>query len=245
LLKFRSYLGNLKKIMAEIKLSAQKRTITGRKVKNLRQEGLVPANVFGKNTDSVAITLKKDELTKVFGEAGETGIVKLAIADDKEERPTLIQNIQRDPLTDEPLHVDLRQIILTEKITAMIPVELTGESPAVAQKLGILIQTVNELEVEALPLDLPENFVVDVSKLANVDDEVTLKDLSFDRSKIKPSAEENTVLVKIEPLAKEEKVEVPPVEEVPAEEAAPVEGEAAPVEGEKAKPEEKKEEKKE
>jgi large subunit ribosomal protein L25 len=234
--------------MAEIKLSAQKRTITGRKVKNLRQEGLVPANVFGKNTASVAITLKKDELTKVFGEAGETGIVKLAIADDKEERPTLIQNIQRDPLTGEPLHVDLRQIILTEKITAMIPVELTGESPAVAQKLGILIQTVNELEVEALPMDLPEHFVVDVSKLENVGDEVSVKDLAYDKSKVEILTEdEELALAKIEPLAEEEKVEV--VAPVEGEEAAPTGGEKAPAEGGEApaggKKEEKKEEEKE
>jgi large subunit ribosomal protein L25 len=226
--------------MAEIKLKAQKREVTGRKVKKLRQEGLVPANVYGKNTHSAALTLKKDEFAKVFGQAGETSIVKLTVEGEKEERSILIQNVQLHPLTDEPLHVDLRQIILTEKITAMIPVELTGEAPAVAQKLGILIQTVNELEVEALPMDLPEHFVVDVSNLANVDDEVTLKGLSFDRSKIKPSVEENTVLARVEPLAKEEKVEAPPVEEVPAEEA-PAEGGEVPAEEKEEKKEEKKE----
>ncbi|HUW24562.1 MAG TPA: 50S ribosomal protein L25 [Patescibacteria group bacterium] len=231
--------------MAEIKLNAQKRTVTGRKVKNLRKEGLVPANVFGKNTSSIAVTLKKDEFAKVFEEAGETGIVKLLIADDKEERPILIQNIQSDPLTEEPLHADLRQIILTEKITAMIPVEMMGESPAVEQKLGILIQTVAEVEAEALPMDLPEHFVVDVTRLANVGDEFTVKDLSYDKSKVEIHAEENLVLAKIEPLAKEEKVVVPPAEEVVEEEAkVPAEAEA-PAEAEEAPAEEKKEEEKE
>ncbi len=232
--------------MAEIKLKAQKRKVTGRKVKQLRQAGLVPANVYGKNIHSQALTLKKEELAKVFEQAGETGIVKLTLEGEKEERPILIQNLQRHPLTQEPLHVDLRQIILTEKITAMIPVELSGEAPAVAQKLGILIQTVNELEVEALPTDLPEHFVVDVSKLEQVGDEVTVKDLVYDKNKVEILTEDTELtLAKIEPLAEEEKVEAPPTEEVPAEEAVPAEGEVTPTEGEEAKPEEKKEEKKE
>ncbi len=231
--------------MQEVKLKAEKREVLGRKVKNLRKEQLIPANVYGKNTKSVAVSLKKDEFKKVFSEAGETGIVKLTVGKEKEERPILIQNIQRDPLTEEPLHVDLRQIILTEKITAMVPVELSGEAPAVQQKLGILIQTVSEIEVEALPMDLPEHFMVDVSKLVKVGDEVTLKDLSFDRAKIKPLVEEDLVLARIEPLAEEEKVVVPAAEEVPAEgEAVPTEGAEKPAEGEE-KPEEKKEKKEE
>ena len=229
--------------MPEVNLKAFKRTVLGRKVKNLRQEGLVPANVYGKKTKSIAVSLKKDEFSKVFSEVGETGIVKLTVDDDKEERPILIQNIQRDPLTGEAIHIDLRQIILTEKITAEIPVELVGEAPAVQQKLGILIQTASEIEVEALPMDLPEHFIVEVNRLLNVGDQVTLKDLVFDRRKIKPSVEEETVLARIEPLAKEEKVEAPPVEEVPVEEAVPAEGEvpAAPGEEQPKTEEEKKE----
>lgn len=230
--------------MQEVKLKAFKRTVLGRKVKNLRQEGLVPANVYGKKTKSIAVSLKKDELSKVFSEVGETGIVKLTVDDEKEERPILIQNIQRDPLTGETIHIDLRQIILTEKITAKIPVELVGEAPAVQQKLGILIQTASEIEVEALPMDLPEHFIVEVNRLVNVGDQVTLKDLAFDRSKIKSLVEEETVLARIEPLAKEEKVEAPPVEKVPVEGVVPAEGEVPVAPGEeqpKAAEEKKKE----
>ncbi len=229
--------------MQETKLKSEKRTVLGRKVKNLRQEGLVPANIYGKNTKSLAVSLKKSEFEKVFNEVGETGIVKLTVDEEKEERPILIQNIQRNPLTNEPLHVDLRQIILTEKITAMIPVELSGEAQAVQQKLGILIQTASEIEVEALPMDLPEHFAVDVSKLGNVGDEVKLSDLSFDRTKVKPLVEEDLVLARIEPLAEEEKVVAPAPEEVPAEGAAPAEEGEKPAEGEEKK--EEKEEKKE
>lgn len=223
--------------MQEVKLNAHKREIIGRKVKNLRSTGLIPANVFGKKTSSIAISLKHDEFAKVFTDAGETSVVKLALEGEKEERPILIQNIQKDPVTGKLLHVDLRQIVLTEKITAQIPVELTGEAPAVAQKLGILIQTANELEVEALPMDLPEHFMVDVSKLEKVGDEVTVASLAYDKAKIKIFSEEDLILAKIDPLAAEE---VKP--EVPIE---AVEGEAVPVESKEPAKEEKKEEKKE
>lgn len=235
--------------MKEIKLSAQKREITGRKVKQVRAKGLIPANVFGKKIKSLAVSLKKEDFEKVFKEAGETAVVKLLVEGEKEERPILIQNIQRDPLDESTLHVDLRQIILTEKIKAMVPVVISGEAPAVQQKLGILIQTVSEIEVEALPLDLPEHFLVDVTKLNNVGDQIALKDLDFDKKKVEPQIGGETVLARIEPLAAEEKVEAPVAAEAVAEGAVlPAEGEAPAAEGGEApkpKVEEKKEEKKE
>lgn len=210
--------------MAKITLHAKKREITGRKIKKLRKEGILPANVYGKNIKSQALSLKLDEFKKVYEQAGETEIVNLLVEGEKESRPILIQNLQTDPLTDEPLHVDLRQIILTEKITAKIPVELVGESPAVQQKLGILIQPVSEIEIEALPTDLPEKFSVDVSGLANVGDEIKIKDLPLPKKEIEIKMDSDLVIAKINPLAEEE-VTPPPseavAEGVSAEEAAP------------------------
>jgi len=229
--------------MPDLKLPAKKRDLLGKKVKNLRVKGLVPANVYGKKVQSQAVSVKKDELKSVFSRAGETGVVQLTIEGEKETRPILIQNLHRDPVTDEILHVDLRQIILTEKVTADIPIEVTNESPAVQQKLGILIQTLSEIQVEALPMDLPEKFLADASALLKVGDQITIKDLSIDRKKIELKAEEDLVVAKIEPLAAEE-VAPPPAGEVvegeaPAEGAAPAEGEEKPTE---EKPAEEKEE---
>ena len=104
--------------MQEIKLKALKREIRGRKVKQLRSKGLIPANVYGKKVKSQAVSLDKEEFEKVYKKAGETEVVGLLVEGEKEERPILIQNLQVHPVTDEPLHVDLRQIILTEKIIA-------------------------------------------------------------------------------------------------------------------------------
>lgn len=234
--------------MVKIVLQAKKREILGRKVKKLRKEGILPANVYGKKTKSQAVSLEKGEFQKVFSQVGETGVVQLSIEGEKETRPILIQNIQADPVTDQPLHVDLRQIILTEKVTARIPLEIEGEAPAAQQKLGILIQTVSEIEVEALPMDLPEKFSVDVSQLANVGDEIKVKDLKVERKKVELKIEDELVVAKIEPLAEEEKVEapapeVPPEGEVaPSAEAEEKPAEQVPAEGKKA--EEKKEEEK-
>lgn len=232
--------------MSEIKLTAQKRTLVGKKVKKLRKEGLIPANVFGKKIKSQSLSLDKRLFEKVFEEAGETGIVNLAIEGEKETHPVMVQNIQKNPVTDEILHADLRQVILTEKVIAKIPVEMTGKAPAAEQKLGILVQNISEVEVEALPLDLPEKFVVDVAKLAEVGDEILVKDLTIDKSKIELKVDENQVVVKIEPLAKEEVVAPPPAEEVEAEAVEGAKGEEKPEEkAEEVAPKEKQEEKKE
>ncbi len=172
------------------------------------------------------------------------GVVKLLVEGEKEERPILIQNLQGDPVTSKPLHVDLRQIILTEKVTAKIPVEISGIATAESQTLGILIQTVSEIEVESFPMDLPDKFIVDVSKLANVGDEVKAKDLAVDKAKVTLKIEDELVLAKIEPLAKEE-VAPPPVQEVPVEGEVSSAEEGKPAESEGETPKEEKPEAKE
>lgn len=214
--------------MAKIKLLGEERKNFGRKVKKLRGEGVLPANIYGKKVKSLAIQIKTKDFTKVYGEAGETGMIDLSIVGEKETRPVLIHNIQKHPVDGSLIHADLRQVILTEKVTATIPVELIGESPVETQKLGILVQQTSEIEIEALPTDLPEHFQVDVSKLANVGDTILVKDLAIDKKKIEIKAGEDQIIAKIEPLAKEEIVTPPPAEEVPPEGVAPTEGEAAP-----------------
>lgn len=224
--------------MARPKLKAEKREISGREVKKLRREGILPANLYGKKVKSLALQFPLKEFQKVYDEVGESGLVDLQI--DSETRPVLIHNVQLHSVSDEPLHADLHQVSLTEKTTATIPVELLGEAPAVEQRLGILIQPIAELEVEALPADLPEHLEINISSLNQVDDAVTVADILIDKAKVEIKAEPSEVVVKIAPLAKEEEV-APPApaegEAAPTEEAAPVEGEI-PVEGE-AQPKEK------
>jgi large subunit ribosomal protein L25 len=226
-------------------LKAETRKIVGRKVKKLREVGLLPANVFGKKVKSLAVQVDEQEFLKVYSEAGETGIVELAIG--KEKRPVLIYNLQLDPVTDKPLHADFYQVNLKEKVTATVPVETAGESPAEKQGLGTAVQYLDEVEVEALPTDLPEKFEIDLTSLVEVDQAIFVKDIKVDKDKIKIEADPEEVVVKVEALREEEEIVPPVVEEevVEGEEAALAEGEEKGEEGKKEEPKEQKEEKKE
>lgn len=224
-------------------LKAEKRKVLGRKVKKLRREGVLPANIYGKKIKSLSIKFPVVDFEKVYKAAGETGIVEIAIG--KQKKPVLISNVQLDPVTDKPLHVDFHQVDLKEKTTADVPIELIGESPAEKQGLGTVVQSINEIEVEALPKDLPDKFEIDLSKLTEVEQTVQVKDLVVDTKKVKILAEAEQIIVKVEPPRKEEEVAPPPSEEeVPeeAEEEVPSE-EAAEKDEEKPEAEEKKEEK--
>ena len=112
--------------MEQIPLTAQKRTILGRKVKTLRREGLIPAHVFGHKIKTIHVQVKQTDFAKVFEKAGETGIVDLAI--DSQKKPVLIRNVQVHPVTDTPLHIDFYQVNLTEKVKVNVPIELILES---------------------------------------------------------------------------------------------------------------------
>jgi len=221
--------------MKTYKLKAEKRTVTGRKVKNLRKEGVLPANIYGKKVKSQAVKVKSDEFEKVLKEAGETSIVELMVG--KVKKPVLIQNVQMDPVEDIPLHVDFHQVDLKEKVTADVPIEVVGEAPAEKQGLGTLVQYIDEVEVEALPTELPEKFEVDTTGLKEVDAAILVKDLKYDKSKVKIELDKEETIAKIEPLRKEEEPE-PVVEEVKeGEEEVPEEGEEV---KETEKPEEEK-----
>lgn len=225
--------------MNTIALKVEKRKLTGRKVKRLRLEGLIPANVYGKKVKSEALQVAIKDFEKVFEKAGETGIVELT--EGKETRPVLIHDVQIHAVTNEPIHVDFMQVDLKEKVTATVQVEVEGESPAEKSGIGTLVQQLHEIEVEALPADLPEKFVVDASKLEEVDQAILVKDLDYDKAKVEVKTDAESIVAKVEPPQKEEVI-APPVEtvvegEAPAEGEAPVEGgeqaveTAAPTEG--------------
>lgn len=232
--------------MQAIRLNAQIREITGKKVKKLRKEGILPVTVYGKDVKSAALSVPMKEFMEAYGQAGETGLVELKF-DGKSEH-TLIANVQVHPVTRQPLHAQFHAVKLTEKIKANVPVELVGESPAVANNIGVLLQTVKEIEVEALPTELPEKIEVDVAGLAEIDQQVTVGELKVPAKVTVLTAAED-VVVKVAPAISEEtKKELEAEEatkaaaeaEAAAAEGAPVTtGEAAPT-GETAPAEEKK-----
>lgn len=211
----------------KITLKLDKRTLTGRKVKQLRAQGIIPANVFGKGIKSVAVQTSLEDFQKVFEVAGETNVIYLTINSDKKEHPVLISNIQLHPVEDTPLHVDFHEIDLSQKVTATVALVLEGTSPA-EEAGAIIVQPLNEIDVEALPADLPNQITVDISGLKEIGDSITIKDLKVDSSKVTLQAEPEEIVV----LAQEQKEEEEPEPAPEAEEGEATEGEAAPAEGE-------------
>jgi large subunit ribosomal protein L25 len=182
-------------------ISAQVRTVLGRKVKHLRKSGFSPATVYGKGFTPISIQIITKELEKIYEQVGESGLVNLNL--DKQSLPILFRNPQYHPVSGDLIHVDCYKVNLKEKITTAVPIELIGESFAVKEG-NILVPVTEEVEVEALPTDLPESIIVDISALENVDSVITVADLQVDRSKVEILTDAEQVIVKVEPPKEEE-----------------------------------------
>lgn len=211
-------------------LKAEKRIISGKKVKQLRREGILPANVYGNAIESQQVQLPLKEFKTIFKIVHETGLVDLEL--DGKTHPVLIHNVQVHPMTYEPIHADFFQVNMKEKVKTSIPIVGIGEPKAVTDKLGVLLQTLSEVEIEALPADLPENIEVDVEHLANVDDSILLEQIKIP-TEVTLLTDASQTVFRIGELVSQEAEELAAEEEAAAEEAA--EEGAATEEGEKAK----------
>lgn len=202
-------------------LTAEKRTVLGKAVKKLRREGKLPANVYGKGLDSTAIQVDTKAFDEIFSQVGETGLIDLQF--EGKSHPVLVKNIQFKYPLKTPLHVDFYQVNLKEKVKTMVPLEVTGEPKAVTDNIGILITQLNEVEVEALPTELPEKLEISVEALAAVGDSILVSQL------VAPQGVE----ILNDPEQIIAKIEEPVVEEPePEEPAEGEEGEGEAVEGE-------------
>lgn len=155
-------------------LHATKRTERGRRVRTLRALGTLPAVVYGPKEEATALSLSRNEFGKVFKEAGESTVITLSGLD--EDKDVLVQDITYDPLTSAPVHVDLYAIEKGKKVTVHVPITFVGEAP-VLNLGGVLTKVLYELEVEALPKDLPHEIVVNVSLLTDFDSHITVADI--------------------------------------------------------------------
>ena len=203
-----------------MELNVQARDILGKKVKTLREKGLVPAELYGHGIKNLHLTLAAKEFQKVFKEAGESTIVNL-VTEDKKTLPVMIHEVKTDSLSGEILNIDFYQIKLTEKIRVYIPIEFIGEAPAVKNFGGILIKTLKEIEVEALPQDLPHRLQADLASLNEIGKNIALKDLKIGGN-VKLFVNPETIIATVvEAKAEEEAVaEAAPAEVTPEENLA-------------------------
>ncbi len=157
-----------------MKLSVKKREIHGKKVKNLRAQGLVPAVIYGKHVKAESISCVKNDLLRIYRAAWYSTPVELTWDVD---HLVLINSLQLDPVSDEIISADFLAVSRTEKVSAKIPVVTFWESQIEKLNEGKIMQVRDEIEVEALPQDLPSKFEIDISVLQTVNDVFFIKDL--------------------------------------------------------------------
>jgi len=209
--------------MAE--LVAQKREILGRKTKHLRKKGLIPAELYGQGVENVHLSIPADAFSNVYKDVGEHAIVNVVI-EGGGSSPVLINDVQIDPVSEEILSVDLHQVKMDEKVATHVPIDFEGESPAVRDLDGVLVKVLDELEVEALPAEIPSSIVVDLSKLTELDQSIYVKDLPKSDS-YEITADPETVIASVSEQREEEEE---PIEELSPEDVI--------VEGEEKRPQE-------
>jgi len=189
--------------MNKYTLKAEKRTLFGKKTKQLHKKGLVPANLFGKTIESTAIQVSQVEFNRVYKEAGETSLIWVTLEGDSKEKPTLVTAIAKHPVTGDKFHIDFHQVNLKEKVTAWVPVEIVGESQIVKDGLAVVENNLREIEVEALPTDIPESIVFDISSLKEIGDHFKASDSKLP-SGVTMITDPESAIVSLGALQKEE-----------------------------------------
>jgi large subunit ribosomal protein L25 len=203
--------------METLELKAEVRETTGRKVKILRQEGLVPAVLYG-HTDSTLLQIEAKPLGKVLREAGTHQLIGVQIGK-KKPVVALARDIQRDVIRQNYLHVDFYAVKMDEKVVAQVPLVIEGVAPAVKDQGGILTQAMDEIEIECLPTDLISAIEINIEGLAEYNDSISVADLIVP-STVTILSDPDSMVVKVEPprLEEEEEEELEEgIEEVSAE----------------------------
>jgi large subunit ribosomal protein L25 len=202
--------------MEQIELRAQTRTLFGKKTKRLRQSGIVPATLYGPRTEPMSLQVPAKDLRAVLSSAGTNRLISLWVDDGEKPRLTLAREVQRDVTTQAMLHVDLYEVVMTERITSEVPLTLVGAAPVVGTKEGLLVRGLDSLQVHCLPDRLGDAIEVDLSVLERTDQAILVRDLVVDED-IEILTNPDEVVVQVLPvreeiLVAEEEVEAGEVE---------------------------------
>lgn len=224
-----------------VSISAKIRKEIRREVKALRRKEFLPAVLYGPKIKNLNLQLGLKEFEKIYKQAGESSLISLNVEGQKEKFLVLIHDIQFAPVTGKPIHVDFYQPPLKEEIEVMVPIVIEGESIAVKNLGGTLVRNITEIEVKALPQDLPKEIKVNIDKLKTFEDYILVSDLQLPQG-IKVQREAKEILISVSPPEKIE--EEKPIEEKEAEKVEKKE-EAKEKKEEKPSPEAKPDSKKE
>lgn len=211
-----------------MELAVQKRDTT-KSPNTLRREGSLPGVVYGRSQEATPITIDRKTFEKLFHQAGESTVITLKGLDG--DKQALIHEVDTDAVTGAAIHADFYAIEKGQKVTVSVPLQFDGTPPAVKDLGGILTKVMHELEIEVDPTELPQAIHVDVSKLATLEDQIKVSDLTLPASaKISVDADEVVAMISV---AEEEPVEAPvaDISEIEISEDRGKKEEEAPAEG--------------
>lgn len=191
----------------ELTIQAKVREKFGRQNEKIRKSGTLPAVVYGRGKETTPLEVSAREFAKVYRKAGENTLISLAI-EGHGEKKVLIHDVAKHYMKDVPVHVDFYEVDLTRKIHAKVPVHFVGTSPAVKEQGGVLVKNLNEIEVEALPTDLPQFVEVNIEVLKNFDDRIRVSDITLPGDVKILSAIEDMVISVQAPRSEEELAEL-------------------------------------
>lgn len=161
--------------MTEHVVEAKERTTVGKKVRAIRRQGLVPGVLYGHGVDGQPIQMNAKEAEQLLSEVSASTLIDLNV--DGNQHKVLVRDVQRDVIRRDVMHIDFLKVAMDVIIRTTVPVELVGEAPAARELGGILVTGVTEIEVEALPEDLPDRILVDLEPLKEIDDAIAIEDL--------------------------------------------------------------------
>jgi len=202
------------------KLTAKIRKEIGKSVNSLRESGRIPAIVYGHKVKNILLDLDEKEFIRVFKTAGESSLIELDVEGEKEKRPVLVHEMQKDSVTDKIIHIDFFQASLKEKVEVKVALAFEGVSLAVKELGGTLVKNISEIEVKALPQNLPHEIKVSIDRLNTFEDHILVKDLNLPKD-VEVGASPDEIVASVsapakveEELAKEIEEKVEDVEKV-------------------------------
>lgn len=206
----------------DLELALDARQASGKENKRLRRRGIVPGVVFGKGAPSVPVQVDAKAFDTLYRAAGRTSIVKIKVDGKGAAKSAIIKEIQRNPLSGRAVHVDFFLVNLTQEMQADVPLNFAGTAPAVEMENGTLMTPLDHLKVKALPGEMPNEIMVDISTLVDMDAAIHVRDLVVDE-KVTILNEPDELLARVLPPRVEEEPEVA-AEEAPTDEAEAAEG---------------------
>ena len=187
-----------------ISLQATIRKELGKQTKSLKNQGQIPAVVYGPKEKNIALAVEEKEFKKVLKTAGESSLVELLV--DGVKKPVLIHEIQKDPVSDKIIHIDFYQADLKEEVEVAIPLVFEGEAPAEKDLGGTLNKNMLEIEVKALPQNLPSQIVVNITSLKTFEDHILVSDLVMPANVVVLKKPDEIVASVLEPQKVEEEL---------------------------------------